>query len=59
MEKYLVQWRDESGEWINIQTFGSRARAIEVFMEESMADPEHPHRVVEVTEMVVASIHGL
>ncbi len=59
MQKYLVQYRNEVGEWHNVQApVNNRARAIEVFMEEAKADPEFPHRVIEMTEKVIANING-
>ena len=59
MTKYLVQYKDELGNWVNIQApVVDRRRAIEVFMEEAKADPEYQHRVVEATEMVIANINA-
>ena len=59
MQKYLVQYRNQSSEWVDIQApISNRSRAIEVFMEEAKADSEYPHRVVEVTEQVIANIDG-
>lgn len=58
--RYFVQYQNSFGEWINVDSGTTDPRkARRDLMDEVVGDPEYPHRIIEITENVIAHVNGL